>query len=652
MSLARKIDIQDHEQPNSDSGLIEALHRVQAVIEFNLDGTIRTANDNFLGAVGYQLSEIEGQHHRIFCDPSYAASPEYKAFWEKLASGQFDAGEYKRITKEGKEIWINASYNPIFDAEGKPFKVVKFATDITETKLKTADFEGKINAISKAQAMIEFNLDGTIRTANDNFLGAVGYQLSEIEGQHHRIFCEPSYAASPEYKAFWEKLASGQFDAGDYKRITKEGKEIWINASYNPIFDAEGKPFKVVKFATDITETKLKTADFEGKINAISKAQAMIEFNLDGTIRTANDNFLGAVGYQLSEIEGQHHRIFCDPSYAASPEYKAFWEKLASGQFDAGDYKRITKEGKEIWINASYNPIFDAEGKPFKVVKFATDITETKLKTADFEGKINAISKAQAMIEFNLDGTIRTANDNFLGAVGYQLSEIEGQHHRIFCDPSYAASPEYKAFWEKLASGQFDAGDYKRITKEGKEIWINASYNPIFDAEGKPFKVVKFATDITESKLRNADFEGQLAAIDKSQAVIEFNLDGTIRTANDNFLKTLGYSMDEIKGEHHRIFCEPSYASSPDYKMFWDRLGRGEFDTGEYKRVAKDGSEIWINASYNPIFNVNGEVYKVVKYATDLTKQKQAYNNLVDTFDRAAENLSAACGSYLGWNCQ
>ena len=386
MSTARKLPIETSEQSEQDlKGQVEALNRVQAVIEFSLDGTIQMANDNFLGAVGYSLNEIQGKHHRLFCEETYAKSNEYKDFWAKLNHGEFVAGEFKRVGKGGKEIWINASYNPIFDSSGKIAKVVKFATDITANKLKNAEFEGKIDAISKAQAVIEFNLDGTIQNANENFLITLGYSLSEIQGKHHRLFCEDSLSRSPQYSEFWAKLNRGEFVSGEFKRVGKGGKEIWINASYNPIMDMNGRPFKVVKFASDITATKLKSADFEGKLEAISKAQAVIEFNLDGTIQTANENFLATLGYSLNEIQNKHHRLFCDESYTRSNEYRDFWEKLNRGEFVTGEFKRLGKGGKEIWINASYNPILDMNGRPFKVVKFASDVTEAKKKKQEFD---------------------------------------------------------------------------------------------------------------------------------------------------------------------------------------------------------------------------------------------------------------------------
>ena len=231
----------------------QALDRVQAIIEFELDGTVVSANENFLGIFEYELDEVIGKHHRMFCDPDYAESDAYVEFWKKLGRGEFHVAEFKRLAKGGREIWLQASYNPVFDKDGKPVRVVKFATDVTASKLQIAEFEGKIRAINRAQAVIEFELDGTVITANENFLRIFGYNLNEVVGKHHRIFCDPGYAESLEYARFWQKLGRGEYEADEFKRISKDGAEVWLQASYNPIFDMEGRPLKVVKFASDIT---------------------------------------------------------------------------------------------------------------------------------------------------------------------------------------------------------------------------------------------------------------------------------------------------------------------------------------------------------------------------------------------------------------
>jgi methyl-accepting chemotaxis protein len=239
----------------------------------------------------------------------------------------------------------------------------------------------------------------------------------------------------------------------------------------------------------------------------------------------------------------------------------------------------------------------------------------------ELTAKLEALGKSQAIVEFNLDGTVITANPNFLNVMGYQLEEIRGQHHSLFVDPVYRDSADYRAFWEALRRGELQAREFMRVGKGGRQVWIQASYNPLLDRAGKPFKVVKFATDITEQKLRSADYEGQIKAIHKSQAVIEFNLDGTIITANENFLKTLGYRLDEVQGRHHSLFVEPEYRDSADYRVFWDRLRSGEYQAAEYKRVGKGGRTVWIQASYNPITGADGKLSKVVKFATDTTTQ-------------------------------
>jgi methyl-accepting chemotaxis protein len=384
------------------------------------------------------------------------------------------------------------------------------------------------------------------------------------------------------------------------------------------------------------------------QVEAISKSQAVIEFNLDGTIVTANENFLKTLGYSLSEIQGKHHSMFVEPAMRDSAAYREFWANLNRGQYQAGEYKRIGKGGKEVWIQASYNPMLDRNGKVSKVIKFATDITAEKLAGMEDAGMIAAIGRAQAVIAFNLDGTIVTANENFLKTLGYSLGEIQGKHHSMFVEPATRDSAAYREFWASLNRGEYQAAEYKRIGKGGKEIWILASYNPILDEKGKPFKVVKFATDVTQQKLRTADLAGQIAAIGKSQAVIEFNMDGSILTANENFLNTLGYSLGEIQGKRHSMFVEASERDGAAYREFWANLNAGLYQAGEFKRIGRGGKEIWIQASYNPILDLNGKPFKVVKYATDTTaqviarKKSDSVRGMMETVAAGAEELNAS----------
>lgn len=263
----------------------------------------------------------------------------------------------------------------------------------------------------------------------------------------------------------------------------------------------------------------------------------------------------------------------------------------------------------------------------------------TRVQDSDSASALAAIDRSQAIIEFALDGTILTANANFLNVVGYGLDEIRGNHHSMFVEPGYRDSAEYREFWARLNRGEFQRAQYKRIAKGGREVWLEASYNPIFDRDGRPIKVVKYAIDVTDQKREYADLVGQVTAINRSQAVIEFALDGTILKANDNFLKVVGYTLGEVQGKHHSIFVDRSYKESAEYREFWAALSRGEFQQARYKRIGKGGREVWIEASYNPIFDLNGNPVKVVKYAIDLTERMQANARLADEFDRGVKAL-------------
>ena len=477
-----------------------AASRSQAVIEFDLDGAIRTANENFLATVGYGLDEVEGRHHRMFVDAEYGRSPEYAAFWAALGRGEFQAGEFKRLGKGGREVWIQATYNPVLDASGRPTGVVKFATDVTEQKLRNAEYEGKVEAIGKAQAVIEFETDGTILSANDNFLATVGYAAPEIEGRHHRMFVDAEYGRSPEYAAFWAALGRGEFQAGEFKRLGKGGREVWIQATYNPILDLNGVPFKVVKFATDVTD-QVRQREQTDILSLVANEtdNSVVITGADGLVEYVNPGFERLTGYALDEVRGKKPGQFLQGPHTSADTVQRIRQKLAAREPFYEEILNYNKAGEPYWVTLAINPVFGDDGEVERFVSIQADVTEERQKSGDNAARLEAIGKAQAVIEFDLAGTILAANDNFLTTMGYAADEVEGRHHRMFVDAEYGRSPEYAAFWAALGRGEFQAGEFKRLGKGGREVWIQATYNPIRDAiTGEPVKVVKYATDVTD----------------------------------------------------------------------------------------------------------------------------------------------------------
>ncbi|MBB4315177.1 methyl-accepting chemotaxis protein [Roseospira marina] len=311
---------------------------------------------------------------------------------------------------------------------------------------------------------------------------------------------------------------------------------------------------------------KKSSREMSDILSALNRSQAIIEFTTDGTILTANDRFLDLMEYTLPEIRGKHHRIFVDAALAASPEYREFWNALNRGEYKSAQFLRMSKSGRKVWIEASYNPVFGKNGKPYKIIKYATDITKKSLSSAEKDGLIKAINRVQAVIQFEMDGTIIDANENFLKLMGYSLPEIKGKNHRIFTDSVFAASKEYKNFWAQLNAGEYQAAQFMRLGKGGKEVWIEASYNPIFDMTGKPFKVVKVATDLTERKEQNReiarDFEENVSSLVQVLSSSTQDMQNTAHTlaaaAEENSAKSsavasateeLSVSVDEISNQ-------------------------------------------------------------------------------------------------------
>lgn len=602
---------------------MRAVDQTQAVIEFNMQGEVLEANDLFLQAMQCSRHEIIGQSHSLFCDKAYVASPEYDTFWAALRAGQPQSGSFRRRDLKGRPVWLQATYTPIVGLDGKPVRVVKFATDVTQAKLKSLEDDGKVSAITRSHATIEFDMAGNVLAANEQFLSLMGYTLDEIVGQHHRMFVDNDSFNPAAYRAFWQKLGQGQFEGGEYLRIGKNLKRVWLRATYNPIFDLDGEPIKVIKFCNDVTAEKLEALDIQARMDTLQKTTCVMDFDAQGLILSANPPMLSALEYQRDDLIGRPESSLVFDEDKQGRARQDIWPTLRRGESWSGEMRLKGHAEKEVWLAATLTPVLGLDGQLAKVIVQANNITQSKSRQLEADAKLGAIDRAQAVIEFDLSGKILTANKNFLDLMGYTLEDIQGRLHRMFVEHETANSAEYHQLWERLGRGEYITDVFKRIGNQGREVWIHASYNPVFDALGRPVKVVKFASDITATKVRNAEYEAKVAAIDKGQAVIEFDLSGNVLTANRNFLAAMGYTLREIQGQHHSLFCTPEYTQSVEYRDFWLRLGEGQFLSGRFHRVGKYQRDVWLQSTYNPILDLNGKVVKIVKYAFDITKEIQ-----------------------------
>jgi methyl-accepting chemotaxis protein len=451
---------------SSDAAKVAAIMRSQAVIEFELDGTIITANDNFLAAMDYRLEDVVGHHHSMFCDSALVQSESYKEFWAALGRGEFQSAAFRRLAKGGREVWIQASYNPVFDRAGKPVRIIKFATDITRQVQDAADRQAQIDALSRVQAVIAFNLDGTVIEANENFLATIGYSLEEIVGKHHALFCDPAYARSAEYQQFWERLRRGEYVAAEFQRFGKGGAEIWIQASYNPIFDASGRPVRVVKFATDITERKRS----EGIIAELTASLArMAEGDLGGRI---DRSFAGqyeqlrlAFNSSLSQLEDMVGSL-----RGASRSLRVATSEILAGANDLSN--RTTRQAATIeetsaaveqlsgTVAANARRAATASEKARHVASSATEggavMTEANLAMSAIEASSAKISSIIGLIDdiafqtnlLALNASVEAARAGDAGK-GFAVVAVEV---RRLAQSAAGASADIKALIEKSAS--------------------------------------------------------------------------------------------------------------------------------------------------------------------------------------------------------
>ena len=307
---------------------------------------------------------------------------------------------------------------------------------------------------------------------------------------------------------------------------------------------------------------------------------------------------------------------------------------------DCDDVENVDLRLEDVTLELSIRAVKDSAGKTY-----GATVELVNPRSAANKKLIEALNRSQAVIEFDLDGKIIEANDNFLTTMGYTLDEVKGKHHSLFATEEYKNSADYTQFWHDLRAGKFFVDEFKRIGKGGREVWLQASYNPIMDVSGNPYKVVKFASDITEQQIAKAYNLGIVQAISRAQAVIEFDLNGTILEANEHFLSTMGYTLDEVKGKHHSLFATEEYKNSADYTQFWHDLRAGKFFVDEFKRIGKGGREVWLQASYNPIMDASGRPYRVVKLATDITNVVNVRNEATTQSGEVSANIQTVAGA-------
>ncbi len=533
---------------------------------------------------------------------------------------------------------------------------------------------GETAAIRRSQAVIEFDMSGNILEANHNFTDVVKYSREEILGKHHRMFVDDAYRGSAEYAEFWARLNRGEAIEAQFLRIAKGGKRVWLQATYTPILNSSGKPVKVIKFATDISAQKEATANLEGQIAAIRKSQAVIEFDLAGTILDANDNFLGAVGYALADIAGKHHSLFVDPAERSSEAYRRFWEKLGRGEYDEGQYRRIGKGGRQIWLQASYNPILDALGKPFKVVKYATDITANKLAqdalrdaVADTRGVVNAAMARDLTQRISLQGKtgeiselcggINELVDSFaevIRTVSTISQQITTGADRIGSDSRDLAQrteEQASSLEETAATTEELAASVKQSAERAREATgLGETANGIANRGGSIVseavvameRIEKASSDIAEiiTVIDNIAFQTNLLALNAAVEAARAGDAGKGFAVVASEVRALAQRSSEAANDIKKLITNSTQEVASGVRLVKDAGSALSEIVGSSTSVASALADI--SSASNEQANGIEEVAKVVAHMDDMTQRNSA---MADQSAGVARELQTATGS-------
>ncbi len=507
---------------------LAALMQAQAVIEFDLDGNILDANPRFLSLMGYSLDQIKGRHHRIFLEDGYAETQEYKVFWAQLREGQFQSAEFKRLTSNGSIVWLQASYNPVMDRRGRPTSVVKIAQDTTERKMRDANYESQIEAINRSQATIEFDMDGHVLHANDNFLRLMGYTLDEVRGKHHRMFVEEAEGRSQSYEQFWAELREGKFRSAEFRRLNKQGGNVWIQGNYNPILDLTGKPYKVVKFATDTTRQVEERKAFELlSLVADGTDNSVIITCPDGFCEYVNAGFTKLSGYSSAEVVGKKPGKLLQGPHTDPATVARIRSRLHAREPFYEQILNYAKDGSAYWISLSINPIFNEMGQLKKIISVQANITETKIKAREDETRLSAIWQSSAVADWSNSGELHDASPDMLRILGHNdIAAARPALETIY--RSVMSSDEAG----KLRSGEGIELDVQTVDADGKTVWLSSAFYAIFGVKGDLLRVTMYADDVSERHLTMGRIaEAVLTINDLARQTHILSLNATIEAA-------------------------------------------------------------------------------------------------------------------------
>jgi len=601
-------------------GLVGAINNTLGLAELDSAGGVIFSNDIFKNILKHNDESITSVNYKQLT----GLEDVNQEFLSRINSEQLASGDYKTENRNGELLWLNMSFSPIVDNEGATKKILVLVQDITEGKLEEIEFEKlSLVADNTDNSVIITDNEGRIEYVNHGFCDMTGYSEPEVLGKKPGDFLQGEETNKETVDRIAEGLRSKKPVYEEILNYTKSGDSYWISMAINPVINDEGELDKYISIQANITETKKSALDFSYKLKAISKSNAIIEFDTKGNIIEVNDNFLNIVGYERDEVIGQHHRIFATEKECNSESYRKFWEKLGKGEYISDEFERVDKNGNTVWLKGIYNPIYDINGNPYKIVKFAVEITkqkqlklETQKQEAELSSQLDAINKTIASVEFDMNGNLKDANDIFLSITGIQKDELIGLHYFDIIPEADQRKPQTELMWQNLRDGKFFSGEFKFKDHSGKELWLKGTFNPINDLEGNPYKIMMYAQFNTSEKEKQKNLTGTVNALKNTTPILELNPDGTFKNANQLFFDQFKYKRLELRKKPFNEFLVEG-KGMPSTKEIFKTIDKASFVEYDLNYLDSQGNSKTFRTTFSPITDLEDNLSKIVVILID-----------------------------------
>lgn len=623
----------------SHSAMSEHLDAAIGTIVFDMDGNIQSMNGRAQSVLEDYGEELIGQNHDKLWPKDVCESEVFIDFWEKMRNGRVIEGKYLHLSAVGSEVWLHCVYSPIKDATGIPCQVLQTLVDITEETYQAEKDREKVSSVWNGMLTCEFSPDGHVTDMNQLMGDILGHDPKAAVGLHDHDFCEKSFALSGPYIQAWQGLAEGKTQKVYMRQKTSDQKLLWFNATLIPVMSVAGVLDKVIKIAIDVTESYEESMDCRNLLKAADPLIGRVEMDSTGKITKVTRYFCDVFRHAEEEIIGRDMKDLCSDDMLKPLVYDELWRKLHDGEGVSEQFEMTDAKGSSLWINARFQPIFNQTGQFLKVVLFFTDRTDAHVAHTKLLGRMQSINTTQVMVEHRPDGTISDVNDNFLTLFEYAREDVIDKKLDTLVQLDPESAEKNRNLWEMLARGTVQEGEFRHHTPSGKDVWLRGAYTPIQDPKNGITSIILYATDVTTEKLQDLETAYKFQALSDSQAVIEFDTSGNVLHANEAFLTTLGYSLREVIGQHHSIFCTPDYVQTEEYRKFWIELGKGNEKSGRVRRLGRFDRDVYLQAHYKPIFDIDGKVTKVIKSAVDISELAQLELKLKNSSEAIRSHL-------------